>query len=292
MRIVKSDRERRTISQRVILSPDFNKLTATAQLIYIKFHLLADDDGVIDNVTYRLNKINGQRSDLDELIKQGLYLSIGEDIILETSWFINTSKEPKYRPTKYQNEIQQVEKRKIDTYHEIYRPRTPEPTPDFIIPGKYYSTRTNELYKPVYEDYKQEDQQEPWKQEKFNQFIETYKTIKRFGKSEADKCYPSWLEIINELPKEEDQKELADYVIYQLKERIKTCESWNKDNGRWIEKPSKFLECRLYEITDFPKISKTYAPIPTYNGEEGVISEDEPKTNKYLQGPFSSVIRT
>ena len=81
---------RRTISAEVLLSPEYRKLSASAQSLYVYFILNADDYGFVKD-TYKFVCTGGYKiDDLRPLYNGGFIIVFPDDVALIADWFRHT----------------------------------------------------------------------------------------------------------------------------------------------------------------------------------------------------------
>lgn len=97
-------KDRRMISESDIGSTKFIKNSLGAQALYMHLIVKADDDGFVSNALPVARMIGASQKEVDELVKNGYLLDMGDDVHVIKHWFINnTMRKETYKPTEYLN---------------------------------------------------------------------------------------------------------------------------------------------------------------------------------------------
>lgn len=97
-------KDRRMISESDIGSTKFIKNSLGAQALYMHLIVKADDDGFVSNALPVARMIGASQNEVDELVKNGYLLDMGDDVHVIKHWFINnTMRKETYKPTEYLN---------------------------------------------------------------------------------------------------------------------------------------------------------------------------------------------
>ena len=86
--------QRRCFSKKIVRSDDFLDLPATAQLLYFKLGMEADDRGYINNARTIIKICGSNLGDLEALINKRFILLREEKLLLIKGWRVNNTIQP------------------------------------------------------------------------------------------------------------------------------------------------------------------------------------------------------
>ncbi len=96
---------RRTFSNAIIQSLEFQSLSYPAQVLYINLNFEADDDGLLNNAIAVTRYCGIQKKALNELYAKRFLLDLGNDVTCIKHWLIhNTIKNDRYKPSRFEKE--------------------------------------------------------------------------------------------------------------------------------------------------------------------------------------------
>ncbi len=93
------------LSQNVVESDDFYKLSPQAQALYLHLCLSADDDGLVGSAQRVVRAMGIAKKSLDLLEQSGYVIVFGSGVVCITHWFLhNKIRRDRYTKTRYQKE--------------------------------------------------------------------------------------------------------------------------------------------------------------------------------------------
>ena len=121
--------EKRMFTKKITDSDAFIELTASAQALYFHLNQGADDDGFNNQVQNAMFKSHASIDDLKILMMKNFIIRFESGVIVIKHWRMhNTLKRDRYKPTNFQEEIQQLSLKENGAYTlEIYSGTKLEP---------------------------------------------------------------------------------------------------------------------------------------------------------------------
>ncbi len=109
--------ERRMFSKTIIDSDMFLDMPSTTQCLYFHLSMRADDDGFINNPKKIQRMVGSCDDDLKLLIAKNFIIPFESGVVVIKHWKIhNYIQKDRYKPTLYQNELEQLEVDKSKNY--------------------------------------------------------------------------------------------------------------------------------------------------------------------------------
>lgn len=114
--------EKRMFSSSLVDSDEFNSMSLSAQALYFRLALEADDEGFVDKPKSIMRKIGANEDDLRILLMKRYVLGFPSGIIVIKHWLLhNYIRGDRIRETKYIEEKSMLVKKKDGTYTEKER---------------------------------------------------------------------------------------------------------------------------------------------------------------------------
>ena len=234
---------RRMFSLDIVNSDAFLDMPVSAQNLYFHLAMRADDDGFVCNPNSIKRIASASDDDIQLLITRRFLISFDNGIVVIKHWKMqNTIKKDRYKPTVYVREYEKLaikengsytEKNKLDSKTETSCIQTGSQTETQYRLGK----NSIDYIPPISPQWDKPEPETDSFSKSFDDFWKAYP--KRVSKSNALKAW-------NKLKPNDD---LVREILSAL-EKQKQSSQWQKDNGRFISYPAKWLNERRWEDED------------------------------------------
>ena len=104
----------------IVLSDAFLDMPLSARCLYFTLGMLADDDGFVNSPKSIMRQCGASEGDLQCLLDNRFIILFETGVIVIKHWRINNYlRNDRYVPTKYKDEMNQLEMKENGAYHEV-----------------------------------------------------------------------------------------------------------------------------------------------------------------------------